>query len=89
MNISKRFNFVFGRLCDSWTRVIDGKLFLFCHSHSPTYGGNTRKDMSSRAVIVFEVEWDDFEKLAERAKFTYKQTREIGSTRRHSFVKDA
>jgi hypothetical protein len=89
MVITGRMNLVEGRHADSWTRVIGGKLFMFVHGHSVTYGGNTRKLMTTRSVVAYEVEWDDFEELARKAQFTHAQGKEYGSTRRHAFKADA
>ncbi|WP_333745363.1 hypothetical protein [Streptomyces sp. IBSBF 2950] len=83
--ISERMNVVQGRHCDSWTRVIGGRLFLFMHGHSPTYGGNTRARMTTRSVLVYQLAWADFKGLADTAKFTYVQRAENGSHLRHRF----
>lgn len=88
MVISNRLNLVEGRYCDSWTRVIGGKLILFCHNHTLTAGGNTRAYMRTHSVAVYEIEWDDFSKLEQRASFTHRQNPEW-STRRHFFKRDA
>lgn len=80
MVISKRMNVVLGRHADSWVRVIGGRLFLFIHGHSPTAGGNTRERMTTRVIHAYEIPWDEFETLPERAKFHHTMR---GNTLRH------
>ncbi len=82
MVISERMNLVRGRHCDSWVRVIGGRLILFVHGHTPVAGGNTRSRMQTLSVQAWEIPWSEFETLHERARFHHTMR---GNIRRHRY----
>jgi len=69
MVISDRMNVVKGRHCDSWVRVIGGRLILFVHHHTPVAGGSTRPRMRTLSIQAWEIPWSEFETLSDRARF--------------------
>lgn len=85
MVISKRLNLVQGRKATSWARVINGRLLLFIQNHSIVASQRQRETRTTHSLIVYEIEWEDFEELARVATFTRRHTGREGSTLRHAW----